>query len=166
MAAEHLTAADLRELLNYDPDTGHVFWVQPQSNRVRYGDAAGAKTKAGYLRIGIAGRDYMAHRVAWALHHGTWPAGVIDHIDGDTTNNRIANLRDVSVAVNMQNRRSPTRGTASGALGATWHQASGSWHARIKTGGRTTSLGYHATPEAASAAYLEAKRRLHPGCTI
>ena len=166
MAAAIISSARLRELLHYDPETGSISWAQPQSNRVQRGAAAGTKTKLGYLRIGISGRDYLAHRVAWALHHGAWPAGVIDHIDGDTMNNRLSNLRDVSAAVNMQNRRTPTRGTASGALGATWHQASRSWHARIKTGGKTTSLGYHATPEQAHAAYVEAKRRLHSGCTI
>lgn len=166
MAASDLTAARLRELLHYDPETGQVVWIKPQSNRVKVGSAAGAKTRQGYLRVGIDKRDYQIHRVAWALHHGQWPSGVVDHIDGDTLNNRIENLRDVSVSVNMQNRRSATRGSSAGLLGASWHGASGRWHARIKMGGATTSLGYFDTAEAAHAAYIKAKRELHAGCTI
>lgn len=166
MAAADVTAARLRELLHYDPDTGHVRWVLPQSNRVRPGEIAGCKTRLGYYRVSIENRDYLLHRVAWAMHCGEWPRGVIDHIDGDKTNNRAANLRDVSVAVNMQNRRTATSGTASGILGATWHKPSRSWQARVKTGGKTTSLGYFKTPEEAHEAYVAAKRKLHAGCTL
>jgi hypothetical protein len=166
MAAGSVSVARLRDMLKYDPNTGLVVWILPQSNRVRPGEQAGGITRLGYLRVGISGRDYMVHRVAWALHYGGWPAGVIDHMDGNKVNNRIANLRDVPASVNMQNRRSATGGSSSGLLGASWHAASGRWHARIKIGGRTTSLGYHATPEDAHAAYVQAKRRLHAGCTI
>lgn len=166
MAAAILSASRLRELLRYDQETGSIVWRMPQSNRVKTGGLAGCKTRLGYLRVGIDGRDYQVHRVAWALHHGRWPDGVIDHIDGNSTNNRLANLRDVSIALNMQNRRTATRGSSSGSLGASWHKASRSWHARIKTGGKTTSLGYFGSPEEAHAAYVAAKRLLHPGCTI
>lgn len=158
--------AALRAALSYDPATGVLTWVKPLSNRVRSGDAAGTLNKLGYYRLGFESRDYQAHRVAWALHYGTWPSGVVDHMDGDTANNRIANLRDVPMTLNMQNRRAATKGSRSGLLGAHFHPASGLWGARIKTGGKTTSLGYHKTPEEAHAAYLEAKRRLHEGCTI
>lgn len=166
MAAANLTVARLRELLYYEPDTGRVRWALPQSNRVKPGEIAGSKTRFGYFRVGIDGKDYQVHRVAWALHYGEWPTGVIDHIDGDKTNNQAANLRDVSVAVNMQNRRTATSGTASGLLGATWHKPSRSWQARIKTSGQTISLGYFKTPEDAHAAYVAAKRKMHAGCTL
>lgn len=158
--------AALRAALSYDPESGLIVWIKPPSNRVSPGDIAGAVGTRRYLRIGFGGKDYQAHRVAWALHHGKWPDAVIDHIDGETTNNRIANLRDVSMKLNMQNRRTATKGSISGLLGARWHRHSRLWHAVIKTSGKVTSLGYHKTPEAAHAAYLEAKRRLHAGCTI
>lgn len=158
--------AALRAAFSYDPETGVVTWVAPTSNRAKKGSAAGSVGKHGYLRIGFLKRDHLAHRIAWALHYGEWPSGVIDHIDGSTNNNRIANLRDVCMKMNMQNRRTATRGSLSGLLGAHLHKASGLWHAVIKKNGKVTSLGYHKTPEEAHAAYLEAKRRLHEGCTI
>lgn len=158
--------AVLRAALSYDPDTGIVSWTNPTSNRVRPGDPAGNLNRLGYYRIGFNNRDYQAHRIAWALHYGRWPVGVVDHIDGNPANNRLANLRDVSMQLNMQNRRKATAGSASGLLGASMHKASGLWHAKIKTAGRVTSLGYHKTPEEAHAAYVEAKRKLHAGSTI
>lgn len=66
----------------------------------------------------------------------------------------------------MQNRRTATRGSLSGLLGAHLHKATGLWHAVIKTSGKVTSLGYHKTPEEAHAAYIKAKRELHVGNTL
>jgi hypothetical protein len=158
--------AALRAAFLYDPETGVIVWLKPTSNRAKAGERAGTIGAHGYYRIGFQKSEHMAHRVAWALHHGHWPNGVIDHMDGNPANNRIANLRDVSMKINMQNRRTATRGSLSGLLGAHLHKATGLWHAVIKTSGKVTSLGYHKTPEEAHAAYLEAKRRLHEGCTI
>jgi HNH endonuclease len=158
--------AALRAALSYNQETGALTWVTPTSNRVRPGDPAGAINKHGYYRLGFGNRDYQAHRIAWALHYGAWPVGVVDHIDGNPSNNRISNLRDVSIQINMQNRRAATRGSLSGLLGAHLHRQSGLWHAVIKTSGKATSLGYHKTPEAAHAAYVEAKRLLHAGNTL
>lgn len=158
--------AALRAAFSYDPETGLVLWIKPSSNRAKAGELAGGPNRHGYTRIGFQGRDHLAHRIAWAIHYGRWPDGVLDHIDGNPANNRIANLRDVSMRINMQNRRTATRGSLSGLLGAHLHKATGLWHAVIKTSGKVTSLGYHKTPEEAHAAYLEAKRRLHEGCTI
>ena len=54
----------------------------------------------------------------------------------------------------------------SGLIGASWCAVMCRWRACIRIQGRQTVLSYHDTPEAAHQAYLEAKRRLHPGCTI
>lgn len=57
----------------------------------------------GYLVLKIKGKQLKAHRIAWFLHYGSWPIGVIDHINGDRIDNRIRNLRDVSVKENNAN---------------------------------------------------------------
>ena len=97
---------------------------------------------------------------------GKWPDGEIDHIDGNRANNRWSNLRDVHIVINAQNKRGPMAHNKSGFLGVSWNKKDCAYVARIKVDGKYLSLGYHQTPEAASAAYVEAKRRLHAGCTI
>ena len=90
---------------------------------------------------------------------------VIDHIDGDTGNNRIANLRVVTPTLNQQNRRTARRDAANtGLLGVRSNYKK--WSAVITVNGKRVYLGSYETPEAAHAVYLEAKRKLHAACTI
>lgn len=165
MANADLTAQRLRELLHYNSETGQ--FTRSIARRGRNGGAgsvAGCKTARGYIRISISGKIYMAHRLAWLYVLGVWPAGDIDHIDGDKTNNRFANLRDVSTSVNMQNQRKAQPRNASGFLGVTIH--GGRFEASIKLNGKNIYLGSYATPQMAHDAYIAAKRVIHEGCTI
>lgn len=165
MAKADLTAQRLRELLQYDPETG-VFTrlISRQGYRAQAGDVAGCKTAEGYIRISVDQRIYPAHRLAWLFMHGVLPTGDIDHIDGDKANNRIENLRDVSTSVNMQNQRRAQPRNASGYLGVTRH--GNRFEASIKLNGVNRYIGSYATPEEAHASYMAEKRRIHPGCTI
>lgn len=109
----------------------------------------------------------MAHRVAWAHFYGKWPEHTIDHINGDPTDNRISNLRDVPHALNMHNQRNAARHNLSSKLiGAHWHKAGQRWRSNITVGGVTKHLGLFDTEQQAHDAYVSAKRRLHKGCTI
>lgn len=167
MAKADLTVARVRELLNYEPTTGAFTWKAPNTNRVKVGAIAGWIDKDGYVQIGVDGRHYRAHHLAWFLQHGEWPTGDIDHRHGDRADNRISELREGSRSFNMQNQRRAKSGSRSGLLGVEWHEKSGNWHARIKDGfGKRHSLGYYKDKHEAYAAYLAAKRRLHEGCTI
>ena len=166
MAVNDLTAARLRELLSYDPETG-VFIRSSNSRRAKKGDMAGWVNALGYRAVSIQSRTYLCHRLAWLYVTGQWPCGVIDHINGDPGDNRWRNLRDVAHRTNIENQRVAARSNKStGLLGATLHKASGLYQAQLKTHGKRLGLGYFKTPEEAHAAYLEAKRRLHAGCTI
>lgn len=158
----HLTSEHLREVVSYDEKSG-VF----TRNAGRYaGLPAGAKTSHGYVTVQIEGRPHYAHRLAWLYVFGKWPANVIDHINGDTSDNSIDNLRDVSHAVNLQNMRNAHANTTSGLLGACWDVQRGKWRAYIRLSGKSRYLGIFATAEEAHAAYVNHKRRLHAGCTI
>lgn len=168
MATGDLNVTRLRELVSYDPETGafrrtdgrlltgaasrnaHVGWINGQ----------------GYHCLRVDRKEWLGHRLAWVLMAGELPTGEVDHRDGQRANNRWENLRDVAHRHNIENQRRPARSGSTGYLGVTLHKASGLFHAQIKSHGKHISLGYFKRPEDAHAAYVEAKRLLHTGCTL
>ena len=163
-----MQADRVRELIDYNPHTGAFTRKVRTAQRHQVGDRADFIVKsgqqAGYRRVSLMSKRFMAHRVAWLYVHGEWPAQDIDHINGDRGDNRIANLRDVSARVNRENIRSPRVDNTSGYLGVMSHQ--GRWRARVQVNGSSVSLGCFDTPEEAHQAYLEGKRKYHEGCTL
>lgn len=156
------TAERVRELLDYDPETGVFVWrVDRGPNKA--GDVAGTLRSDGRRNIGIDGRYNRANRLAWIHFYGKQPENVIDHIDGNPENNAIANLRDVTVSVNGQNQKRANAGNK-WPLGTSLHY--GKWEAKICLDGRRIYLGRYPSPELAHAAYVSAKRQLHEGNTL
>ena len=156
-----LTAIRLREVLNYDPESGRF------RRRGKHGlrPCPGSVHLSGYVLIRVDCILYRAHRLAWLYMTDAWPDGEVDHVDGARTNNRWANLRIVTHAVNQQNLRGAKANSKVGLLGV--DQRGSRFRARIKTeGGRPLYLGSFATAEEAHEAYLLAKRELHEGCTL
>lgn len=92
------------KLLRYDPSTGQLYWRQAKMGRQLW-RPAGHADKTGYRRIMLDYKMYLAHRIIWLLVYGAWPKYFIDHIDGNPSNNKIENLRDVSHSENLQNSR-------------------------------------------------------------
>jgi hypothetical protein len=167
MAKADLTAQRLRELLDYDPESGRFVWRVYRGRTAKPGTVAGNHHPEGYKIIMICGHSYGAHRLAWLHAHGVMPSGQIDHINGVRNDNRLSNLRDVTRAVNKQNIKGARKDSkASGLVGAYWHNVSKKWFSNIGVNGKRLHLGMFATAEEAHASYIEAKRRLHPGCTI
>jgi hypothetical protein len=164
MASEILGAERLRELADYDPETGAMTWRRTRGKRSA-GKPVGSVMRSGYVRTSIDGASHYVHRLAWLHYYGQWPAAVVDHIDGNKANNCIANLRDVSRAMNQQNRRKPRADSMTGLMGVSLSR-NGKWRATIRVDGKDCFLGYHATAEAAAAVYLSAKKRSHPGSTL
>ena len=163
-----LTHQRLLEVLSFDPETGVFVWRKRYARR-ESGDMAGTiHNRTGRLQICIDQRSYFAHRLAWFYVHGEWPKQEIDHINGNKADNRIANLRDVSRAINQQNIRKPHKNKTGYLLGAYLekNRSSRPWRASIKLDGKSRYLGFFDTQEEAHAVYLEAKRKLHAGCTI
>jgi hypothetical protein len=157
MAATSLTAARLRELFHYDPITGNFI-------RLSNGKAAGTLNACGYIVFVCDGRLMYAHRLAWLYMSGEMPKWSVDHINGSRSDNRWSNLRDVPHQLNCQNNR---RGQGRAKmLGAVWNSRANKWRSVITSSGMQIHLGTFETAEQAHAAYVEAKRRLHAGCTI
>jgi hypothetical protein len=153
-----LTQARLRELLRYDPNTGQFRWRKRPSPSVRKGAIAGGVSKfARYWCITIDGRTYMAHQLAWLYRTGKWCRPMVDHRDGDRTNNRWRNLRRATSSQNNANRCVP-RNNRCGFKGV--GLKAGRWCARIRKNGRLRELGAFPTPQAAHAAYVAAARKL------
>ncbi len=168
MSKSDLTADRLRDVLSYDPATGVFRWRVKISKKVVVGKRTGATIGSqGYRRIRINNRTYKAARLAWLHMTGQWPTCVIDHINGNRSDDRFDNLRDVPVMGNVQNQRKATiRNKSAKKLGVSWHILGKCWRARIRANGVEILLGHFKTIEEAHSAYVTAKRKLHSTCTI
>jgi hypothetical protein len=155
-----LTAERLRELLDYDKETG-VFRWKARRRGINVGATTGTHNGHGYTVIQVDKHLYMAHRLAWLWCKGEWPKADIDHMDGNRANNAISNLRDVPRSLNAQNLKRALRRNTTGLLGVT--KRKGGWIARIHVNGEVHHLGTFQTPELAQDAYATAKKLMHPG---
>ncbi len=157
----------LKEELRYEPDTGLFFWKKSGQGRGSIEKPAGGKDRKGYTLICVDYKRLLAHRIAWAMTYGEWPATQIDHRDCDKSNNRIDNLRLSSDSLNRQNMRRARIDSTSGLIGALKYGGKKRpWTSRIKVDGKYVQLGTFITAEEAHEAYIKAKRELHPGCMI
>lgn len=177
-ASDNISVTDLRRLVAYDPKTGVLTWkarsaydfrckaahmgrVVNSWNSKYAGTQIASRSKDGrivlHISLGLRFRT-QGSRAAWAIHHGKWPAGVIDHIDGDCTNDRIDNLRDVTISENNRNQRISSRNT-SGKVGVTFFKRTSQWRAWISINGRVKSLGYYQTKDEAVAARIQAEEK-------
>lgn len=150
----------VRGLLLYSPEDGSLRWRINRKGGARAGDLAGSPMPNGYIKVGVNGREYLAHRLAWLITHGEWPEHEIDHANGDRGDNRLANLRPATRSENGQNCGLRATNT-SGFTGVTWNEARKMWQAQITAGGKHRVLGLFASPEQAASAYREAKSFLH-----
>jgi len=149
-----LTYGRLRELVEYFPETG-VFVHKITRGRAVAGEVAGVKRKDGYILLCLDNEKILAHRVAWFYMNGEWPAEVIDHINGNPRDNRIANLRPATYWQNSAN--SGLRSTnKSGFKGVSWVKEKKKWTARLMVNSRFHNLGYFDSKEEAGLAYKAA----------
>jgi hypothetical protein len=163
----HVTQSRLKELLDYSPETGLFTWKVANSKRIHVGDVAGSPSAKGYILIGVDGCVYRAHRLAWLYVYGKFPELYIDHINHIKTDNRIENLRDVSIGVNNENKNSSSIYKKScNVLGVSREKDHRRWRAVITINRKQVHIGYFDTVEEAEAAYVAEKRKLHVGCTI
>ena len=140
----------LEQLLSYEPETGTLTWkerplelcssegLMKRFNTLFAGKEAGSTTNThpelinGYYKreLYLLGKQYRAHRVAWALYHKEWPSDQIDHINGNALDNRIENLRVVTRFDNNKNRKKPSNNT-SGFMGVHINKRTSKWTAQI-----------------------------------
>jgi hypothetical protein len=156
----HPNAAQLRQLLDYDPLTGKLYWrarpvemfkagkhtrehnARTWNSRYAGTEAFASKNGHGYYQGSIFKRKYEAHRVIWALVYDEWPE-TVDHQDGDIENNRIVNLLGKPRADNQKNL-GLRKDNKSGFAGVT-ETPGGKWRAQIQVNGTGRTLGYFET---------------------
>lgn len=163
-----LTAEEVIAVLRYDPQTGIFYWRYNPERRTEWNTrragkiAGGRSTKAqGFLiAIRINDRLYLAHRLAWLIVHSKWPDNDIDHINGDPSDNRIVNLRDVTHAENTRNRSRQSNNTT-GYVGVRFREHHGKWEGRINLNGVTVWREYFMSDQEVAAARRIALDRIH-----
>ena len=133
-----MTQYELKKVLHYDEISGIFTRVGLPSPRSQIGAVVGSKNN-GYLDTSILGSRYYLHRLAWLYVYGV-EAKCIDHIDGNRSNNSIANLRSIDKKVNHRNMKKP-KSNASGCLGVYMHSKNKRWIANICLNGKTKYLG-------------------------
>lgn len=175
MAAKALPSPEvLRQLLDYDPETGALTWRErdisyfasakyPSRRAASWNgrhsgkDAFTFRQHWGHRTGSVLGVFISAHRVAWAIYYGAWPSGMIDHINGDAADNRIENLREATPQENSRNRKRAKANT-SGVMGVT--RAGKKWRAQISHKSRNINLGRYSRFDDAVVARREAERML------
>lgn len=170
MADQPITHEFVRGLFDYDPDSGRLVWkfrprehfsssrIWKSTNTRCAGKEVGLAPNAdGYLSVSINRVGYKAHRIIWLWMHGEMPEQ-IDHINGDRSDNRASNLRAVTHAQNMKNKRK-RQDNKSGVTGVNWHAKDGRWVAHISVDGVTERIGCFLRKEDAAAARKDAERK-------
>jgi len=161
-----LTKDRILHCLNYNQETGIFTWIISPCHSVPIGKTAGTKLARGYLHVRIDGHVILAHRLAWFLIYGYWPI-YIDHINGNTGDNRITNLRESNNRKNQQNQKRHRAGKLVGAHrvrnrkgGDPGISGGKSWKSVICLNRKKIYLGVFKTAMDAHRAYIEAAKRL------
>ena len=141
----------VEDALTYDPDTGLFKWLDNYRKHAK-GWFKGTPSNE-YLEIRVNGKKYLTHRLAWYLMHGKFPKYFIDHKNGNTTDNRLSNLREATPQQNSQNCKG--RGTS-------FNKKARKWESRISVNRKDLFLGYFDTEEEARQAYVKGKKKYHP----
>lgn len=172
-----LTAEFIRQILDYDPETGVLTW-KPRVpdmftdgghsaehtcslwNSKHAGKKAGKKHKEGYIEIWVNRVPYKAHRLAWVWMTGEWPVEQVDHENLDRSHNKWTNLRDATHGENMRNVRTK-EGSTSGHKNVTWSKSHRKWVVRVTFDGERNKVFEAADLELAALVASEVIDKYH-----
>lgn len=157
---QHISQSLLRELFDYDPETGFLTRLITVTSSAKSGAVAGCLYSGGYLMVAIKKKRYLVHRIIWFYMYGRWPNETIDHVNNVKTDNRWVNLREATYSQNNWNRSIQRRNT-SGVTGVYFEKEQQKWRAIINANGRKHCLGSFVTKEEAASARLAAETIFH-----
>lgn len=151
---------ELKQLLDYDPVTGNFYWkVVLYRGKTRIGQVAGSFLPGRYIRIGLNGRSYLAHRLAWFYITGAWPKK-IDHKDRNKQNNSWDNLRIATHSQNLANSRMHIRNLV-GFKGVSPYRGAKNFIVTINYKKKQKIAGYFDDAVEAAKAYDSAARQFY-----
>ena len=135
---QELTQERLKELLDYDPDTGVFVWKVRRGGTIVAGSVAGCLHSSGYMHTKVDHKNYKMHRLAFLFMEGSFPPDQVDHINHDRADNRWENLRPVT---NQENKRHTSMriDNTSGVTGVC--REGRKWKVRIQVGEKRIYLG-------------------------
>jgi hypothetical protein len=147
-----------QELVNtiFEYKDGELFWKVNWSDKARKGKKAGA-IKNGYFSLKINKKDYRVHRIIYMMHHGYMPK-IIDHVDGNSLNNCIENLRECTHSQNNYNSKLPSTNT-SGMKGL--RKKRNRWAVEFWIDGKPKWFGSYKDKELAELVCIEARNLYH-----
>lgn len=156
MANQLPTQEELKNLLVYDRLTGRFRWRFSGKGRPASLEA-GTVNNHGYIVIMIKYKRWLAHKLAWLYVHGEYPEFELDHIDGDSLNNRLENLRPCFHSDNLANSKTRSD-NAVGQRGVCWDKQKGRWKVQIGPAGNRIQKHFDDIEEAKS--FAQAAHRL------
>ena len=169
----NITPELLRQLLRYEPDTGKLFWLERPASmfssvshcrtwntRFSGKEAFTYACPRGYRQGAIFDKLQKAHRVAWMIARGDIPDGmVIDHLDGNQSDNRLLNLRLATQSENLFNKRAQAN-SKTGVKGVSLHSLTNKWVASVRQNGKQKYLGLFDSIDEAKEAYIKAAEEI------
>jgi len=167
-----MTHEELLAAIEYDPETGIITRKITTTYRSKTGVKGGGVDDRGYGQIWVLGKHYRVHRLAWFYMKGEWP-GLVDHINGNKSDNRWSNLRLADKSLNAANQRQKASRKLPKGVYQYPYQYGGRPFAQIRVKNLVIMLGKFDTVAEAKAAYDEAALKhfgefanLEPSTTI
>jgi hypothetical protein len=171
-----ITAAQLRAILDYNPETGVFRWRARTPDmfsgaknpsracaiwNAKYAEAVSGSASSGqWVAIPVNGKFMRAHRIAWVLSYGFETEFLIDHINRNPLDNRLCNLREATPSQNQRNRGMDPR-NKSGFKGVSMCRHTQRWRVTLSLNRKQIHVGRFDCLEKAVEAYQEAAAKYH-----
>ena len=144
---------------NFDYKDGELYWKVSPHGKIKINALVGTINPKGYKITKLNGKCYRNHRIIFLMFHGYLP-NCIDHIDGNSLNNKIENLRVASFSENGLNSKKPSNNT-SGIKNVTWHKKLKKWRVRIAINKKMKTIGNYSDIELADLVAHEVRNKYH-----
>jgi hypothetical protein len=149
----------LKELVNYDPNTGVFAWKKIRPG-VSSSKKFGSLKPSGYIVVLINKKLYRLHRLAWLYMTGEWPENEIDHINGNKADNRFCNIRKATKAENNWNKK-VRKDSTTGVKNVLYYPKYQSYYVRITANKIAHSFGPFKTKDQAALVAKEKRAEIH-----